>query len=34
MSASGRRGYGSLYACGALTCAKTDTTYQVMCVVR
>jgi mannan endo-1,4-beta-mannosidase len=33
-TANGGRGYGELYACGAFTCAKTDTTYQVMCVVR
>ncbi len=33
-TANGGRGHGDLYACGAFTCAKTDATYQVMCVVR
>lgn len=33
-TANGGRGYGDLYTCGELTCAKTDVTYQQMCVVR
>lgn len=33
-TSEGGRGYGDLYACGNLTCAKNDSSYQQMCVVR